>query len=66
MGDSTGLAPIHVRISTTDTNLQNLIFLVGTNLVDFDFFMISRNMIKIDKTSATTPPSFDGIDRKIA
>jgi len=48
-----------------ETNVQNFIFLVILNLFDVLFFMASTAMIKIDATSAITPPNFDGIDRRI-
>lgn len=66
-GDSTGFAPIQVRSSTVLINTQNLAFLIGENFL-FNLFSFKHKVskTKIDNTIATTPPNFDGIDRKIA
>lgn len=66
-GGSTGFAPIHVRISTVDTNTQNVVFFRGENFL-FNFCEDKDITInpRIDPAIATTPPSFDGIERKIA
>ena len=48
-----------------DTRAQNFIFLVGENLVGLFFFSARGARIKIDVTSAITPPNLEGIDRKI-
>lgn len=48
-----------------ETSAQNLIFFVGLNFVCIVFFLMRRGRIKIDIASATTPPIFDGIDRRI-
>lgn len=48
-------------------NTQNLNFFVGENFLFILFlFNIRTNKIRIAATMATTPPSFDGIARKIA
>ena len=64
-GLSTVFAPIHVRTSTVEQNSQNIIFLAGLNFVLTFFFTARMARIRIEATSATTPPSFDGIDRKM-
>jgi hypothetical protein len=48
------------------TRTQNFIFFAGLNFLDFDLFLerIIRNATDIAR--AITPPSFDGMDRKIA
>jgi len=64
-GASTAFAPIQVRISTVETMNQNLSFLGGLNFVGFDFDDGITRRIMIDRARATTPPSFDGMDRRI-
>jgi len=66
-GGSTGFLPIQVRVTKIVTVTQNFIFDFGLNFVIF-FFLVRGmvNKIRIDIRSATTPPSFDGIDRRIA
>jgi len=54
-----------VRIITDDVNNQNFIFFMGENFVDFDFVFTKIASIRIEAARATTPPSFDGIDRRI-
>jgi hypothetical protein len=44
---------------------QNFIFWLGLNFVDLDFFVTRIVRIMIDIARAITPPSFDGIDRRI-
>jgi peroxiredoxin family protein len=41
------------------------VFFWGLNLVGFDFVAIRTVRIKMDRARATTPPSFEGIERKI-
>jgi hypothetical protein len=65
-GGSTGLAPIQVKRRVVATRVQNFIFLRGLNFLDFDLFMDSTIKKATDIARAITPPSFDGIDRKIA
>jgi hypothetical protein len=48
-----------------ETRNQNLVFLVGENFVGLFFLRIKGIRIRIDATRAITPPSFDGIDRRI-
>lgn len=54
-----------MRITTDEMNNQNFVFFVGENFVDFDFVLVRTVSIKIEAASANTPPSFDGIDRRI-
>ena len=49
----------------TEISVQNFIFFVVVNFVDFLFFVISTDRIRIDMVRAITPPSFDGMDRRI-
>lgn len=66
-GGSTGLAPIHVRSPTIVISLQNIAFFVGENfLFVFSFLTTITAKIIIEHSIASTPPSFDGIDRKMA
>lgn len=66
-GGSTGLAPIHVNIKNSLTSVQNDIFFIGANFL-FNLFFFKHNVASTstEHTMATTPPSFDGIDRRIA
>jgi len=48
-----------------DTMNQNIIFLGGENFFGLLFFVTRVNRIITDIASAITPPSFDGIDRRI-
>jgi len=48
-----------------DTNVQNFNFFVILNLFDMFFFVTNTEIIRIEAASAITPPSFDGIDRRI-
>lgn len=66
-GGSTGLAPIHVSMKNSLTSVQNDTFLVGVNFL-FSLLSFKHKVINTstEHTIATTPPSFDGIDRKIA
>jgi len=64
-GASTGFAPIHVKIVIILTIIQNFVFICVVNFVDFFFVFTITVRIIIDATKAMTPPSFDGIDRKI-
>lgn len=66
-GGSTGFAPIQVNKHTVEMNTQNHIFFVGENfLFNLLVFTVRIIKIKIAEIIATTPPSLDGIDRKIA
>jgi len=48
-----------------ETKIQYFIFFVVINLFDLLFFITKIEMIKTDATSAITPPSFEGTERKI-
>jgi hypothetical protein len=67
-GGSTGLAPIQVSTVKIEKNVHMIAFALGKNLEDFIVFLfvISSRSAKIDASSANTPPSLDGIDRRIA
>jgi len=65
-GCSTGLAPIQVRIAKTLTINQNFDFFIGENFPPLDFLFTITIKISSEEISAITPPSFDGIDRRIA
>jgi hypothetical protein len=47
-----------------DTRVQNLIFLEGENFVGLFFLRIKGMRMIIEETKATTPPNFDGMDRR--
>lgn len=68
-GASTGHAPINVNKMKMLINVQNIIFLIGLKDRDlnFDFIVNGKDkIIRIDITSAITPPNLFGIDRRIA
>lgn len=67
-GASTGLAPAQVRTQNRMTNIQNELFLVGENLDlrECLFLKGKIEMIRIERTSAITPPNLLGIDRRMA
>lgn len=65
-GCSTALAPIHVKINTIEIKIQNNVFVVGLIFDEILFLFLKYASITIDIASATTPPSFDGIARRIA
>lgn len=60
------MAPIHVKTVKVLARAQNLAFFCGRNFVLFVFLLIITSRMMMDIKRATTPPSFDGIDRKIA
>lgn len=62
------MAPIHVSIMKVAKSAHIVDFIVGENFDDLIFFFlfIGMDIIRIDAISAITPPSFDGIDRRIA
>lgn len=63
----TGSPPSQVKIIIDTTNVQNVIFFVGLNFFLFsDFLIIISSKTKIDDAMAKTPPSFEGIDRRMA
>jgi len=66
-GCSTGFAPTHVRITVRAINVHIVIFFRGENFFMSLFSFRTRvDKIKIAPIMAKTPPSFDGIDRRIA
>lgn len=67
-GGSTGFAPIQVRIPRVAIRIISVIFLVGLYFIDVivSFFIDGIVNTAIDVARASTPPSFDGIDRRIA
>lgn len=48
-----------------DIKVQNFSFFVILNLFDMFFFVASTEMIRMEATKAITPPSLEGIDRRI-
>lgn len=66
-GSSTGLAPIHVRIKAILMKDQNNTFFCVENFLFKEFFfIIGARRMRIEASIANTPPSLDGIDRRIA
>lgn len=68
-GSSTGFAPIHVNRIVVFRYIQNIICLIGYIDILLNFLFIEIGLIikiEIDITSAITPPSLLGIDRRIA
>lgn len=55
-------------MTRTDASIISVSFLLGLYFIDdtFSFFMDGAVNATIDVARATTPPSFDGTDRKIA
>jgi hypothetical protein len=64
-GLSTVFAPIQVRMITVVENIQNVAFFKGLNFVLVFFFITRIFKIRIEAARAMTPPSFDGMERKI-
>jgi hypothetical protein len=68
-GASTGFLPIHIKITNVAHRVQNVICRNTLNLLDrIEGFRKNGRKYKIQIliASATTPPSFLGIDRRIA
>jgi len=65
-GGSTGLIPIHVRIMNVVAVVHSFVFMCGFSFFVFFFMNDIGARIRIDAARATTPPIFDGIDRRIA
>ena len=68
-GCSTGIPPIHVRIITSATRVQNKNWVTGRNVSPrcFDVWRIGTTIsTRIEKSRARTPPSLFGMERKIA
>jgi len=68
IGASTGFAPIHVSITRIENVAHMITFSDGLFffLCCFLLFIIGVMKIRIEAANASTPPIFDGIDRKIA
>lgn len=62
------MAPIHVSSTRVDAVLQNRVLWVGFIFLDCVSFLapIGAMMTSTDAANATTPPTFDGIDRRTA
>jgi len=60
------MAPIQVRIIMIEINNQNFIFMMGLNLFDIIFVFTKYVKLRIEAARAMTPPSFEGIARRIA
>ena len=54
-----------MRIRIVEVKNQNLSFLGGLNFAGFDFDEGRIRRIRIESARAITPPSFDGMDRRI-
>lgn len=68
-GCSTGWPPIQVSVNRSATRIQNKHWLKGRNIIlrCLDVWRMGNNIrIRMEKTSARTPPSLLGIDRRIA
>jgi len=65
-GGSTGLIPIQVKIANVVIIVHSFIFMCGLSFFVFFFIIDMGTRITMDATRATTPPIFEGIDRRIA
>ena len=68
-GCSTGIPPIHVRIMTSATRVQNRNCVIGrkVRLRCLDVWRIGTTIrTRMENSNARTPPSLFGIDRRIA
>jgi len=67
-GGSTGFAPIQVRIRRVLTSIHVIIIFTGFSFFGFFFVFLFIGIINLntEASRATTPPSFEGIERKIA
>lgn len=68
-GCSTGCPPIHVSVRRSAMRTQNRIWLMGRNIMLCCLEMWSRRIIartRIETTSASTPLSLFGIERRMA
>jgi len=68
-GSSTGWLPIHVKTKKVATRTQKVAWDSGRNELDSFLDVLRRgikNKTNIAATSAITPPSLLGMDRKIA
>lgn len=67
-GSSTGSIPIQVNKIQMEIKFQKIIFLYGENFFTmvFLFFRQRPSKLKMASTIMITPPSFEGIARRIA
>lgn len=68
-GASTGIPPIHVRMKTSATKVQNRNWVTGRNVSPCCFEVWRKGTsisTRIENSKARTPPSLFGIDRKMA
>jgi len=64
-GYSTGFAPIHVKIKRVVRKNQKMGFFLQENLDVLFFCKTIGKKISMEAANATTPPSLEGIERKI-
>lgn len=68
-GCSTGIPPIHVRMMTSATRVQNRNCVMGRKVIPrcLEVCKIGTTIrTRIENRRASTPPSLFGIDRRIA
>jgi len=66
-GGSTGLAPIQVSRATSEMKAQKIDFLVGENFILSTLLFMARGAsTKMAAAIAMTPPSLEGIARRMA
>ena len=68
-GCSTGMPPIHVRIATSATRVQNRNWVMGrkVRLRCLEVWRMGTTIrTRIDESNARTPPSLFGIERRMA
>lgn len=68
-GCSTGIPPIHVRIITSATSIQNKNWVRGRNVRPRCFEVCRMGTTistRMDERRARTPPSLLGMDRRMA
>jgi hypothetical protein len=67
-GSSTGFAPSHVSVTNVLISSHRVAFFDGANFIDFTFgfFRAGAYITTMDIARAMTPPSLDGMDRRIA
>lgn len=65
-GGSTGLAPIQVSSRVVATSIQNVAFFFGSNFLELDLFPERIIKYATDMARAITPPSLEGMERRMA
>ena len=68
-GCSTGMPPMHDRIITSDTRVQNRNCVIGRNVSPCCLEVCSSGTsirTRIENSKARTPPSLLGMDRRMA